>query len=155
MIIISRLYFINIIDSNDAMIIKTVDVSLASLQTELAFKIFVLDENFVIFEMVRYNNPAGFGPALISRGLGEHEMWLYSIEADEQMQIKDCQIAVSGIDKIIPLHGNICAIKLGSAVLEEEVKKEQHFDNQYEELIGLINVKQFISDLKLIRKMYI
>ena len=137
------------IDSNDAMIIKTADVSLASLQTELAFKIFVLDENFVIFEMVRYNNPAGFGPALISRGLGEHEMWLYSIEADEQMQIKDCQIAVSGIDKIIPLHGNICAIKLGSAVLEEEVKKEQHFDNQYEELIGLINVKQFISDLKL------
>lgn len=141
-------YMYNINDESSK-IIKTIETSINSLQTELVFKVFVLDDNFVIFETVKYNNPEGFGPALISRGLGEHDICLCSIESQEEMNINSGLLAVLGIDKIIPLHGNICAIKLGSAILEEKVSDEQTFDNQYEEIVGLINVKQFISDIKL------
>lgn len=141
-------YMYNINDESSK-IIKTIETSINSLQTELVFKVFVLDDNFIIFETVKYNNPEGFGPALISRGLGEHDICLCSIEAEEEMNIDSGILSVLGIDKIIPLHGNICAIKLGSAILEEKVEDDQRFDNKYEEIVGLINVKQFISDIKL------
>ncbi len=141
-------YMYNINDESSK-IIKTIQTSINSLQTELVFKVFVLDDNFVIFETVKYNNPEGFGPALISRGLGEHDICLCSIDSDEEMNINSGIVSALGIDKIIPLHGNICAIKLGSAILDEKVEDDQDFDNEYEEIVGLINVKQFISEIKL------
>lgn len=142
-------FYMYYITDGSSRIIKMMEVPLAELAENMDIKVFMLDENFCIFETVRYNDQGDRKDVLITRGLGEHELMLHSIDNDEDMLLTDSTIAVSGIDKVIPMHGNVCAIKIGCSLLEEKMYDDISFDNKFEEIIGIINVKQFISDIRL------
>lgn len=114
------LFYWYISSEDRASIVHTQTVELEKLGTEICLKTFVLDENYCLFETI-YSGSCGI----------QYELILHDIKNDKDLRIENPMLVQYGIDKIIPLGGNQCAIKIGSSK------------------IGVINVKQFVSEIVL------
>lgn len=75
-------------------------------------------------------------------------IYLYSIADGQQHTIHDSLIAELGIEHIVQLSGNICALKLGISNIEYKLYGNELWDFG-RELIVLVNIRQLISDLVL------
>lgn len=128
--------------------IYTMPTDLKEIGMSLEIKIFALDKDHVIIEKTFYKSQEGAElPAW--RGIGVNEIVLQDIAAGKTLQINDSVVAASGIDKMIALSGNHCLIKMGNSMVGEKLYGGIKKEDAPEEIIGIINVKQFISDLTL------
>lgn len=109
-----------------SMIMYTQKLPVNAIGKSIWLKTFVLDENYCMFQ-------TAFSDAHDNSGnSAQHfELVLHDIKNEKSMTIENPLLTQTGVEKIIALDGNQCAIKIGSR------------------MIGIINVKQFVSDLML------
>lgn len=142
-------------------VIFTLTENLVGLETTDTLKFFVLDENYVFVQKEIQQESHKPQPISIINseylntynGILKIENYLYNVEDGTKIEICDETIGRYGIDKIISIEGNMCAIKVGYSILEDALEEDQEDEPDEEktptETIGIINVKQFISDLVL------
>lgn len=108
------------INNGGCSIIHSIVAELAAIGRGISIKVFVLVEDYCLFE--------------ISNSLGDvesYEIVLKDIKNNKSLTVNNDMLSTKGIDKIIALNGNICAIKIGT------------------EITGIININRFISDMVL------
>lgn len=138
------------ISSGESYIIHSVTVDMNKLGSVVLLKVFALDNNYCIFEQVEYSRENLSSTGLLSNGMGTHRLILKEVWENKELLLENSAIAKSGIEKIIPLSGNICMIKIGSPILEEMMFSDMDFGSQEQkEIVGIVNIKQFISELLL------
>lgn len=138
------------ISSGEFYIIHSVTTDINKLGSVLQLKVFVLDENYCIFEQVEYSRENLSSTGLFSNGMGTHKLLLKEVRENKELLLENSVVAKSGIDKIIPLSGNLCILKIGSPILEEIMFSDIDFYSQEQkEIVGVVNIKQFISELLL------
>lgn len=106
--------------SGESSIVHTQTVELSGLGGNINIKVFVMSADYCIFEVI-YKIGDEFS----------YELILKDITNDKIVSVTNQMLLKYGIDKIIPLSGNLCAIKIGN------------------DIIGTININQFISDMAL------
>lgn len=108
-------------------------------------KLFVLDENYLLIqhEYLRTNTANTY------QGFFDFELFLYNIKEKITHQITDESLSVGGIEKMIPISKNICAIKTGFNLLKDNRFSLLEHSESVIENIGFVNVKQLISDILL------
>lgn len=112
-----QFYRYNIADNSSVMFYKRV-VNLAALNESLFIKVFVLPEDYCLIEFIDILNKDN-----------KYEFILKSYNSKKEMKVNNKLLCRYGLDKMLPLNGNNCAIKIG------------------DELIGIININWFISDM--------
>lgn len=138
------------ISSGESYIIHSVTVDINKLGSVIQLKVFALDDNYCIFEQVEYSRENLSSTGLLSNGMGTHKLLLKEVRENKELLLENSAVAKSGIEKIIPLSGNICIIKIGSPILEEMMFSDMDFGSQEQkEIVGIVNIKQFISELLL------
>jgi hypothetical protein len=146
---IKILYYWYSIEDGEAKLIHIQNEKIEELGKTLELKTFILDESHCIFERNLYRDRKKAVQSLLSKGKADHELILYDMDNEKELQIHNAVLVQSGIDKIISLNGNICAIKLGGTLIEERLYDNTSLDEESDEIIALVNVKQFISDIAL------
>lgn len=138
------------ISSGESSIIHSVTVDINKLGSVIQLKVFSLDDNYCIFEQVEYSRENLSSTGLLSNGMGTHKLLLKEVWENKELLLENSAVAKSGIEKIIPLSGNLCIIKIGSPILEEMMFSDMDFGSQEQtEIVGVVNIKQFISELLL------
>ena len=138
-------------------IVFTFKENLVKLETIKTVKLFILDENYIYVQKESQKETHKPLPIDIINndylntynGILDIENYLYCVEDESIIEICDETIGKYGIDKVLPIDGNICAIKVGYSILEEYLYDSVDVDKLPKEIIGIINSKQFISDLVL------
>jgi len=138
-------------------IVFTFKENLVKLETIKTVKLFILDENYIFVQKESQQQTHKPLPIDIIEnnylstynGILSIENYLYCVEDESTIEICDETIRKYGIDKVLPIDGNICAIKVGYSILEEGLYDIVQAEELPKEIIGTINVKQFISDLVL------
>jgi hypothetical protein len=135
----------------EAYIVHSICVELEKLGTNFQIKVFALDDNYCIIETVEYEKENLTSTGLLGSGRGKHTLILKEITERKELLLKDTALlSKSGIEQLLPITGNICAIKIGSPLLEEMMFTGQGAgEHEQKEIVGIINVKQFISELLL------
>lgn len=138
------------INSGEGKIIHSMQTNINHIGRAVLFKAFALDENYCIFEKVEYSKENLSSTGLLSNGMGTHKLLLKEVQENKELELSDSVIANSGIEKIIPLSGNLCVLKIGSPILEEMMFSDMDtVSHNQKEIIGIVNIKQFISELLL------
>lgn len=120
-------YYWYFCENDSASVIYTQTVGLFQLGGQVRLKVFVLDENYCLFQT-----------AFLSNKDPQYELVLHDVKNNKNLSIENPLLLSAGMDQIIALGGNQCAVKFGNAK------------------IGLINVKQFVSDMVLgLKNIYI
>ncbi len=78
--------------------------------------------------------------------------FLFSIEDNKEIAISDERISRYGIERLLSVDGNVCFVKIGHTIINEALYENISEIDAPEEIIALINVKQFISDIMLQKK---
>jgi len=107
-------------------------------------KIFILDEDYIIIQnsYLRHNMADNY------EGYFDVELSLYNIKVNNTVLITDPNLSL-GIELLIPVSKNTCVIKTGFSVFPDEMYKKIDKTESVPEIIGLINVKQLITDILL------
>lgn len=113
--------------------------------TQKRVKLFVLDENYLLIqhEYLKTNSANTY------QGFFDFELLLYNIKEKITNQVTDEALSIGGIEKMIPISKNICAIKTGFNLLKDNRFSLIDKSEAVVENIGFINVKQLISDILL------
>lgn len=143
------MYYWYTLNDGQTRLIYTQDIDLDKLGRSIELKVMVLNENYCIFETVTYKKDVTGADAIISKGPAEYKLVMTDISSENNQVLENSIIAKSGIDKILPLDGNMCVIKIGSSLIEEKLYDDASIGSNQKEMIGIINVKQFISDIAL------
>ncbi len=136
------------INDDNAVFMYEITENLNDLGSCLNYKVFVLDNNYTIFEKIFFHFDTD--KSLIGSGEAyDYEVVLKDISREKQQVISNSVIARSGINSIFPLGGNTCAIKIGESTIKEMMLESVSLDSKNDELVGIVNVNQFISELAL------
>lgn len=136
------------IKDDSAVFMHTICENIDDLGSCIDYKIFVLDENYSIFEKIYFH--FDMNKSFVGSGEAyDYEVILNDISNEKQQVIKNSVIAKSGINSIFPLGGNMCAIKIGDSAIKEMMLDTIRLDSKNDEFVGLINVNQFISEMAL------
>ena len=123
------------------------------------FKIFALDGNYCLIEQID------------SKTNKFKKIILHETDSNRDVPIENSLIGVIGVERIIPISGNNCVVKLGSTKSFEQIKSQNELKNilissyalvdeadvvdEFEngeyitedtEIIGIVNIRQFISE---------
>jgi hypothetical protein len=130
-----QLYRYDILNG-EAYVVHSVCAELEKLGNDFQIKIFALDDNYFIVETVEYE---------------KHTLILKEVTEQKELLLRDdLVLSRSGIEKLIPLTGNLCALKLGSPFFKERMPDGQGAaGHRQKEIVGIVNVRQFISELLL------
>lgn len=131
------------INSSEGVIIHSQDYFLSEL-VHKRIKVIVADEEYLIVQ-TQHEVSSKSDTSCIKM----EDIYLYSITTGRRVQISDPVLSASGIDSIIPLDGNICAIKIGTSNLEYKLYGVHDDKCSEREIIGTVNFRQFLSDLVL------
>lgn len=106
-------------------------------------KVFVLDENYILLQhmYLKSNERETY------QGFMDFELILYSIKEQKTFMVTDPYLVQAGIEAMIPVSKNVCAIKTGYQLLENQGFDELNEKETVFENIGFVNVKQMISDI--------
>lgn len=110
-------------DTNESVCVYVIESLAEKLNNSSDFKLFALDESHFIFESFEQD--------------GSIDAVIRDITTGRNVPIKSGIVAQLGIFKLICLGGNTCMIKFGSVSTERK------------EVIALVNIKQFLSELSL------
>lgn len=108
------------INNGEYSVIHSIVAELAVIGKGIFIKVFVLTKDYCLFETIN--------------GLGDtenYEIVLKDVKNDKSLTVNNNMLNTKGIDKMIAISGNICAIKIGT------------------EITGIININRFISDMAL------
>ncbi len=111
-------------------------------------KIFVLDENYLLFQNMYLKTNAVEN----YQGFLDFELALYSIREKKSFVITDQYLLQAGISFMAPMGKNICAIKTGYNLLCNNGFRYLNEAETVVENIGFVNIKQMISDILLKQK---
>ncbi len=111
-------------------------------------KLFVLNNDFIILqnEMLRANLIEDF------EGYFDFELQLYSVLEDKLYKVIDENLSNNGIDDIISLDDNICAIKTGFTLLGEERYNKLSKEEVAVENVYIVNILQLVSDMMILKQ---
>ncbi len=125
--------------------IYTIEEELSIYPTQKKVKLFVLDENFLLIqhEYLKTNSANTY------QSFFDFELFLYNIKEKATHQVTDESLSIGGIEKMLPISKNICAIKTGFNLLKDNRFSVLEKSEVVVENIGFINVKQMISDILL------
>lgn len=145
------------ISENTDTVVYSFEDDIVEIETTKTIKLFILDPNYIFVQKETQKESQKPMPiAIINNeylrnynGILTIENYLYSVEDEHIIEICDEKISRYGIDKIVTIEGNICAIKVGYSILEDRLHDPKENVDMPAEIIGIINVKQFISDLVL------
>lgn len=93
-------------------------VKLSAINETFFIKVFALPEDYCLIEFIDILNTDN-----------KYELVIKNYNSKKALNVKNPLIDQYGLDKIVPLSGNLCAIKIG------------------DEIIGTININRFISDM--------
>lgn len=113
-------YYVYDVRTNGCKAIHSLTESLDAIRSNMILKVFCLTQDYCLFQH-RIDTKEG----------ERYELLLKDITNEKQMNIENELLTKHGMDSLIPLQGNVCAIKIG------------------ESCIGIINVNQFVSDMLL------
>lgn len=103
------------ISSQEGFAIHTQTVSDVLLQRDGCLKAFIMSQDYSLFETRKE----------------KYELILKDIKNNKLLELHNEELCENGIDKLVPLSGKLCCIKVG------------------DKTIGIINVNQFVSDMVL------
>lgn len=106
------------IDDGTAMMFYSKVVKLGAINETFFIKVFALPEDYCLIEFIDILNTDN-----------KYELVIKNYNSKKAITVNNKLISEYGLDKIVPLNGNLCAIKLG------------------DEIIGTININRFISDM--------
>lgn len=111
-------------------------------------KIFIINENFVIIqnEFLRANLADNF------EGYFDFELQLFSVHENKVYKVLDENLNNNGISDIVCLEDNICAIKTGFSLLEEERYNKLTKTEVSVEGISIVNILQIVSDMMIMKQ---
>ncbi len=107
-------------------------------------KVFILDEDYIIVQnsYLRHNMADNY------EGYFDVELSLYNVKVNNTVPITDPNLSL-GIECMIPVSKNTCVIKTGFSVFPDEIYKKIDKTESVMEILGLVNVKQLITDILL------
>jgi len=110
--------------------------------------LFLLNENYLLIQhmYVRSNEMETYS------GFLDFELILYNIKEKKSFPVTDLWLSQSGIEQIQMITKNICAIKTGVNLLEENRYQFLSEKEVFPERIGFFNIQQMISDILLKQK---
>ncbi|NLZ81740.1 MAG: hypothetical protein GX913_08105 [Clostridiales bacterium] len=125
--------------------IYTSHEELSIYPTQKKVKLFVLDENYLLIqhEYLKTNSANTY------QSFFDFELLLYNIKEKTTHQVTDESLSIGGIEKMLPISKNICAIKTGFNLLKDNRFSLLDKSEAVIENIGFVNVKQLISDILL------
>ncbi len=111
-------------------------------------RVFILNEFYLLLqnEYVRYNLTETY------KGYFEFEQYLYCIKEDKLVVITDENLRTNGIESIKLLKNNMCVIKTGYNLLQDERYKKLSKSEASYEKISFVNLGQFVSEVLLMQK---
>lgn len=107
-------------------------------------KVFILDEDYIIVQ----NSFLRPNMADNCQGYFDVELFLRNVKVNNIAPITEPNLSL-GIDCMIPVSKNTCVIKTGFSVFQDSIYKKIDKTESVSEIIGLINVKQLITDILL------
>lgn len=110
--------------------------------------LFVLNENYLLIQYmyVKSNEVENYS------GFLDFELKLYSIKEEKAFSVTDVWLSQLGIEQMQIVAKNICAIKTGVNLLEENRYQFLSEREVFPERIGFLNIQQMISDILLKQK---
>lgn len=118
-------------DENESEIVYRFETEPENITQKNRFRIFVFDYNYFIIQQSGKNNLC-------------QNILMHDISVDKDVLIEGSYAQRMGISSITALEGNNCVIKFG-----QPKPFGQSGTNDRGELIGIVNAKQFVSELKL------
>lgn len=117
------------------------DISMYPIAKRL--KVFVLNESYVLVqhEYIRTNKEE------TCSGFFAFESFLYNYQENQLYPVMDENIVQNGISEIVEISENMCVMKTGYSLLEDERYKYLTREEVSVESISIVNVGQFISDI--------
>lgn len=111
-------------------------------------KIFVLNNDFLLLqnEFLRANLTEDF------EGYFDFELQLYSVRENKLYKVLDENLNNNGIADIITLNDNICAIKTGFSLLEDERYNKLSKSEVSVEGVSVVNILQLVSDMMIMKQ---
>lgn len=111
--------------------------------TSKHLSVFVLNENYLIMQF-EYLKELASGQS----GYYEFASFLYDIATAKKHQIRQDNIEKYGLQQILPIVANVCALKIGYSVFGPGDSKERLTKNEAaQEELCLVTISQFISDI--------
>ncbi len=110
-------------------------------------RFFVVNNDFMIIqnEFLRANLTEDF------EGYFDFELQLYSVLEDKLYKVIDENLSNNGISDIVSLDENVCAIKTGFSLLEEERYNKLSKSEVSVEGVSIINILQLVSDMMIMK----
>lgn len=133
------------LETKQCLPIYTIEEELGLYPSQKKVKLFVLDENYLLIqhEYLKTNIANTY------QSYFDFELLLYNIKEKITHQVTDESLSIGGIEKMLPIAKNICAIKTGFNLLKDNRFSLLDKSESVVENIGFINVKQMISDILL------
>lgn len=110
--------------------------------------IFLLNEDYLLIQYMymRNNETESYS------GFLDFELKLYNVKEKKTFSITDSCLSQAGIEQMQMVTKNICAVKTGVNLLEENRYQFLSEREVHPERIGLLNIQQMISDILLKEK---
>lgn len=136
-------YRYDYMESHTTDIIYEFEESLEKYNNYMRTKIFVVNENYLIVqnEFLRANLTEDY------EGYFDFELFMYDIKNKVQYKIFDEQLNQCGIMTFIPVTTNVCIIKTGYSLLEDNRYKTLKKEEAVLESVSFVNIGQMVSDI--------
>ena len=111
-------------------------------------KVFVVNNDFILIqnEFLRANLTDNF------EGYFDFELSLYSVPENKLYKVIDENLSNNGIEDIISLDENICALKTGFSLLDDERYNKLSKEEVSVEGVSIVNILQLVSDMRIMKQ---
>ncbi len=131
----------------EAFLIYSFETKMEQYLSFMRTKVFIVNENFVLLqhEYLRANLSDNF------EGYFDFELQLYSVHDGRIYKVVDENLSNNGISDIVCLEDNICAIKTGFSLLDEDRYNKLTKSEVSVEGISIVNILQIVSDMMIMK----
>lgn len=133
---------------DECSLVYSFEVKLEQYLSYMRTKIFVINNDFLILqnESLRANLTEDFEDYF------DYELSLYSVPEKKLYKVIDENLCNNGIDDIIALEDNVCAIKTGFSLLEDERCNKLSREEVSVEGVSIVNILQLVSDMMIMKQ---
>lgn len=133
---------------DDCSLVYSFEAKLEHYLSYMRTKVFVVNKDFLIIqnESLRANLTEEFEDYF------DYELSLYSVPEKKLYKVIDENLCNNGIDDIISLEDNVCAIKTGFSLLEDERYNKLSKEEVSVEGVSIVNILQLVSDMMIMKQ---
>ena len=114
-------------------------------ESDKKIDLFILNSNYFILQ---FRNIKSKGNSKVKQYV-RFESFLYDRSNRMIFEINDNRIKTSGIYQMLPVSNNVCAVRLGYNLIDDNRYKSMTKSDAVTETIGLFSISQLISDILL------